>query len=169
MTARHLIAVTTIVLLGAGFVSGHPHFSKTLSAKTQTHDIELSYFTLPYNEANLSQVNEGFVFITGGATLNIKKGSVTNNGHTFGPGEYLIRARANSLDSWDLIMVSKADAGAQGSDMTKAVKLTTTTHTDTAEGGHLTLDITGGHGENDGKMVVWVWFCLLYTSDAADE
>lgn len=158
MNSRHLIAVTAIVLLGAGFVSGHPHFSKTLSAKTQTHDVELSYFTLPYNEANLSQVNEGFVFITGGAQLNIKKGSLTNNGHTFGPGEYLIRARANSLDNWDLIMVAKADAGEQGGDMSKAVKLSTETMTDAAEGSHLSLDITGGHGEDDGKMVLWVWF-----------
>ena len=158
MKAKHFVAVTAVVLLGFGLVFGHPHFSKTVSAKTQTHEVELSYFTLPYNEARLSQIAEGYVFITGGATLSIKKGTLSNSGHSFGPGEYALRARANSVDSWDLLLVAKADAGEDGNDMSKAVKLETKTITGTAEGHHLTLDMTGGHGEDDGKLVVWVWF-----------
>jgi len=158
MRMRTFFAMATIALAAGGLALAHPHFSKTVSAKNQTTEVQLSYFTLPYNEANLAQVTPGYVFVTGGAQLTIAKGTISSNGHEFGPGEYVLRARAKTVDDWELIMVSKADAGEQGQDMSKAVTVASTTHTDTAEGSHLTLDITGGHGETDGKMVIWVWF-----------
>jgi hypothetical protein len=74
-------------------------------------------------------------------------------------GNYLLRAKAKSADEWTLILVPEAEAGdPQKPDLSKGIGLDTKSFSKQSELYHLDLNLTGGHGETDGKLLVTVSF-----------
>jgi hypothetical protein len=153
--------LAVLCVVAGAMVMGHPHFVKTLEAKAQgAPTLKLAYFTVPFNEANLSQVTQGFIFPTGGAAMTITGGSLKQGSQELGEGEWVLRARAKSLDDWDVLAIRKEDAGSnQGQpDTSKAIVLQAKTATGQSASDHLLLDIHGGHGETDGKTLFSIYF-----------
>ena len=150
---KRIMLLVVAGLLGQMLV-GHPHFRKTIKADMRGKELTLQFTTYPYNEAHLSQVTDGFVFHCGRATLTTNA-AATNGASQIPAGEYAVRAQANSVDDWNFILVPAADVG-DGSnvDVTKGIKLETTTHTGQPSSHHLHLDLNSGHGPTDGKLVL---------------
>ncbi len=151
-----LTAVLVVLLVGA--LTAHPHFNKTVSASVKGLDLKLIYYTLPYNAKHLEGIKEGFVFHCGRAEL-VVTGDMTIGSTKVAPGNYLLRAKARSADDWTLVLIPKADAGDPGNpDVSKGITVESKSLTGQAELSHLDLNLSGGHGATDGKLVLSVGF-----------
>jgi hypothetical protein len=121
-------------------------------------ELKLTYFTLPYNSKHLEGIKEGFVFHCGRAKLNIA-GEMTVGSAKLAAGTYLLRAKAKSADEWTLVLIPEAQAGdPQNPDISKGIALETRSYTKQTDLHHLDLNLTGGHGDTDGKLLVIVAF-----------
>ena len=149
------VICTACLMLISGLLIAHPHFTKTVTAELEGAALELRYTTYPYNEDRLSAVQEGFVFHCGRATLTVE-GEVSAGGRAIPAGEYAVRAQAKSLDDWTLMLIPGADA--QGSDLSNAIRLESTTSKGLPAAHHLDLDLYSGHGATEGKMILSVSF-----------
>lgn len=161
MKKRRLVfGILAVALLLVGLVIAHPHFSKSVSAETQQLSVTVSHFTVPYNPAHLADVTSGFVFHCGRAKVSVGKGALKSGGRTLGAGNYLLRARARSVDDWTLILVPEAEAGADPNnpDLSNGIELRTITKNGQPVTDHLTLDLHGGSGDTDGKLILSVAF-----------
>lgn len=157
-TLTFTVSAICAVLVSAAFLPSHPHFRKSITAKLPAGlEVKLEYTTLPWNPAHLSEVKDGFVFHCGNATVEL--GANVKNGSSDIPaGKYLLRTRAKDVDHWIFFLVPQPPDRTTPPDMSKAIELPTgTSRTDTSHG-HLTLDLTPGDGDNDGKAVfVLAW------------
>ncbi|MGW8181969.1 MAG: hypothetical protein ACWGQW_24845, partial [bacterium] len=151
---------TFLILIVSGLlltlVMGHPHFRKTVNADMRGKEITLTFTTYPFNEAHLSQVQEGFVFHCGTASLTFSA-DASSGPQAIPAGEYFLRARATTLDNWTLILVPAA--GVENSyelDVSNGIRLECSTLTGQPLSHHLALDLNSGHGDSDGKMVLSV-------------
>ena len=158
MKKINMLTVSLMVVCLAGTMIAHPHFNKTVTASVKGLELKLTYFTLPYNAKHLEGIKEGFVFHCGRAKLNVA-GEMTVGSAKLGAGSYLLRAKAKSADEWTLILVPEAEAGdPQKPDLSKAIALDTKSFSKQSELHHLDLNLTGGHGDTDGKLLVTVSF-----------
>ena len=158
MKKRMALAASLVLVCVAGTMVAHPHFNKTVTAAVKGLELKLTYFTLPYNAKHLEDIQEGFVFHCGRAKLNVV-GDMTVGSARLGTGTYLLRAKANSADEWTLVLIPEAQAGdPQNPDMTKGIALETKTFTNQSELHHLDLNLTGGYGDTDGKLLLIVSF-----------
>jgi hypothetical protein len=154
---KRVLLLVVVIFLSASFPLAHPHFTKTVSGELQGNQLTLRFTTYPYNEEHLAQVEKGFIFHCGRATLTLA-GNVKSGGRTIDAGEYLVRAQANSVDSWTLILVPKSPVGSANLDVSSGIKLQTTTLTGLPSSHHLDLNLYSGHGSTDGKLIVSVAF-----------
>jgi len=158
MKKRTGLAASLLLLCLAGTMVAHPHFNKTVTAAVKGLELKLSYFTLPYNAKHLEGIKEGFVFHCGRAKLNVA-GELTVGSNKVAAGTYLLRAKAKSADEWTLVLIPEAQAGdAQNPDISKGIALETRSFTEQSQLHHLDLNLTAGHGNTDGKLLVTVTF-----------
>ncbi len=153
------VSISIALLLAlAGGVLAHPHFNKSVEISMTGLDLKLSYFTLPYNPERLEGIKEGFVFHCGNAALTVT-GEIMVGGKKLLEGRYFVRAKAVSADEWTLILIPEAEAGdPKNPDVSKGIAMETKSYTDQAELHHLDLNLAGGHGSTDGKLLVTVAF-----------
>jgi len=158
MKKRTVLAASLLLVCLAGTMVAHPHFNKTVTAAVKGLELKLTYYTLPYNPKHLEGIKEGFVFHCGRAKLNVA-GEITVGSSKLAPGAYLLRAKAKSADEWTLVLIPEAQAGdPQNPDVSKGIALETRSFTKQSELHHLDLNLTGGHGDTDGKLLVTVAF-----------
>jgi hypothetical protein len=158
MIKRTPLAASLLLVCLAGTMVAHPHFNKTVTAAVKGLELKLSYYTLPHNPKHLEGIKEGFVFHCGRAKLNVA-GEITVGSSKLAPGAYLLRAKAKSADEWTLVLIPEAQAGdPQNPDISKGIALETKSFTKQSELHHLDLNLTGGHGDTDGKLLVTVAF-----------
>ena len=158
MKKRAVLVASLLLVCLAGTMVAHPHFNKSVTAAVKGLELKLSYFTLPYNAKHLEGIKEGFVFHCGRAKLNVA-GEITVGSTKLGAGTYLLRAKAKSAHEWTLVLIPEAQAGdPQNPDITKGTALETKSFTKQSELHHLDLNLTGGHGDTDGKLLVSVAF-----------
>jgi len=158
MKRRIVFAASVLSVCIASTVMAHPHFNKSVTAAVKGLELKLSYFTLPYNAKHLEGIKEGFVFHCGRAKLNVA-GEITAGSTKLGAGTYFLRAKARSADEWTLVLIPEAQAGdPQNPDISKGIALETKSFTKQSELHHLDLNLTGGHGDTDGKLLVSVAF-----------
>jgi hypothetical protein len=151
-------AASLLLVCVAGTMVAHPHFNKTVTAAVKGLELKLTYFTLPYNAKHLEDIKDGFVFHCGRAKLNVA-GEMTVGSTKLAAGSYLLRAKAKSADEWTLVLIPEAQAGdPQNPDISKGISLDTKTLTKQSELHHLDLNLTGGHGDTDGKLLLTVSF-----------
>ena len=146
-----LLTLTALVL-------SHPHIRKTVGASAEGVQLKLSYFTLPYNAEHMANVKEGFVFHCGRATLEIS-GAVESAGVKVSSGQYDLRAKAVTADKWTLLLIPKALEGSgdqQGS--SREIPLESRSAKGPHPAHHLNLDLTSGHGDTHGKLILSVAF-----------
>jgi len=158
MKKKTVLAASLLLVCLAGTMLAHPHFNKTVTAAVKGLELKLTYFTLPYNAKHLEGIKEGFVFHCGRAKLNIA-GEMTVENTKVAAGSYLLRAKAKSADEWTLVLIPEAQAGdPQNPDMTKGIALETKSFANQSEIHHLDLNLTGGQGDTDGKLLLTVSF-----------
>jgi hypothetical protein len=158
MKKRTALGASLLLVSLAGTMLAHPHFNKTVTAAVKGLELKLTYFTLPYNAKHLEGIKEGFVFHCGRAKLNVA-GEMTVGSTKVAAGTYLLRAKAKSADEWTLVLIPEAQAGdPQNPDISKAIALETKSFTKQSELHHLDLNLTGGQGDTDGKLLVTVSF-----------
>lgn len=145
------LSVAFLVTLSA-LVLSHPHIRKTVGASAQDVQLKLSYFTLPYNAEHMADVKEGFVFHCGRATLEIS-GTVESAGVKVSTGQYDLRAKAVTADKWTLLLVPKAPEGSG-----REIPLESRSAKGQQQAHHLNLDLTSGHGDTHGKLILSVAF-----------
>ena len=149
---RLVLFAAILAVSAAAVVNAHPHFRKSVVAKLPDLEIKLEYITYPWNPSHLSDVKDGFIFNCGNATVEFSK-PVTAGGKEIAAGRYLLRARAKDVDSWTFLLVTPPPDRSTPPDMTKAIDLVTKTLTGRPVNDHLSLDISPGHGETEGKAL----------------
>ncbi len=150
--AKLILFTVVLVVLAAALVNAHPHFRKAVVAKLPDLEIRLEYITYPWNPSHLSEVKEGFIFSCGNATVELSR-PVSDGTKEIAAGKYLLRARAKDVDHWTLLLVPPPPDRNTPPDMAKAIELETKTLTGRPVNDHLSLDISPGHGETDGKAL----------------
>jgi len=155
-----IIGTLTFVVLGATLLA-HPHFRKTVTAKLGTVDATIVYQTVPSNEMHAHNAKVG-AFTTPRAPKLTLSGELKAGDITIPAGEYTIGVIKNSESDWTMALYPGALARGTEPDMSKVIKLDSmfTTSHGTAE--HLTIDITPGHGKQEGKAVLLLQFGTLY-------
>jgi hypothetical protein len=158
MKKKTALAVSWLLVCLASMMVAHPHFNKTVTAAVKGLELKLTYYTLPYNPKHLEGIKEGFVFHCGRAKLNVA-GEMAVGSTKLGAGSYHLRAKAKSADEWTLVLIPEAQAGdPQNPDISKGIALDTKSFAKQSELHHLDLNLTGGHGDSDGKLLVTVSF-----------
>ena len=158
MKQRLVLTVGLLLACLAGTMVAHPHFNKTVTAAVKGLELKLTYYTLPYNAKHLEGIKEGFVFHCGRAKLNVA-GEMTVGSTKLGAGSYHVRAKARSADKWTLVLIPEAQAGdPQNPDISKGIAVETKSFAKQSELHHLDLNLTGGHGDSDGKLLLTVSF-----------
>ena len=154
---RKAVPIVVAVLLAATLIA-HPHFTKTVAAKTPEGEISLSFMTYPYSDDHLAQVSEGFVFHCGRAKLT-STAALSAAGQPIPAGDYLVRAVANSVDDWTLILIpAEGMENSNSADLSKGMRLSSRTQTGLPSSHHLDVDLYSGHDETDGKLILAVSF-----------
>ena len=118
----------------------------------------MSYFTLPYNAEHLADIKEGFVFHCGRATLEIS-GTVESAGVKVSTGQYDLRAKAVTADKWTLLLIPRPPRAPEASRAQAAKSLSRSRSAmGDHQAHHLNLDLTSGHGDTHGKLILSVAF-----------
>jgi hypothetical protein len=158
MTKTPARATLSIVLMTTGTLLAHPHFVKTVAVSMNGFEMNVQYTTYPYNAAHLKEVSEGFVFHCGRAKLTLR-GEVTSSGKRVVGGTYRLRAQAQSVDDWTLILLPETDTGnEQNPAVGKGIALETKTLVGQPSIAHLEINLISGHGPTDGKLILSVSF-----------
>ena len=151
------LSVAFLFTLSA-LVQSHPHIRKTVGASAEGVQLKLSYFTLPYNAEHMADVKAGFVFHCGRATLEIS-GAVESAGVKVSTGQYDLRAKAVTADKWTLLLIPKAPEGSGGQPgSSREIPLESRSAKGQLQAHHLNLDLTSGHGDTHGKLILSVAF-----------
>ena len=159
-----VIGPLTFVALGATLLA-HPHFTKTVTAKLGTVDVTINYQTVPSNEMHAQNAKVG-AFTTPRAPKLTLSAEIKAGAITLPAGVYTIGVIKNGDNDWTMALYPGALARGTEPDMSKVIKLDSqfTTSHGTAE--HMTIDITPGHGKQDGKAVLLLHFGTLYLTGA---
>lgn len=158
MKKRMLFTASIVTLVAVASVVGHPHFRKTVSASVKGLDLKVQYSTVPYNPVHLKDVKDGFLFHCGRAKVTVE-GEMSSGGQKISAGSYLLRAQAKSVDDWTFYLIPEASAGDPNKpDVSKGIALETQSLTGQPNIAHLDVNLTGGHGPTDGKLVLSVAF-----------
>jgi hypothetical protein len=160
------IAVVTLisVFLGATLMA-HPHFRKTVTVKLGNVDATLTYQTVPSNEMHAQKAKVG-TFITPRAPRLTLSGELKAGTVTIPAGEYTIGAIKNSDSDWTMALYPGQVARGTEPDMSKMIKLDSMFSTTQGTAEHMSIDITPGHGKQDGKAVLVLHFGTLYLAGA---
>ncbi len=162
-----LFTACFVLLLGLT-ASAYPHFRKTVIARISDTEIKLEFTTYPWNPAHLSEVKEGFLFHCGNALLETSK-PVKVGTMEIPAGKYQLRARAKDLSNWTFLLIPSPPDRNTPPDMTKAIELKTRTLTGRQTNDHLSLDVSPGHGDTDGKaLIVLSWGDRQLEGELAD-
>jgi hypothetical protein len=150
----------TFAILGATLLA-HPHFRKTVTAKIGTVDVTVAYQTVPSNEIHAQNAKVG-AFTTPRAPKLTLSGELKAGAVTLPAGDYTIGVIKNGDNDWTMALYPGVLARGTEPDMSKIIKLDSmfTTSHGTAE--HMTIDITPGHGKQEGKAVLLLQFGTLY-------
>jgi hypothetical protein len=157
---RLAIGTMTFAFLGATLLA-HPHFRKTVTAKLGTVDVTVAYQTVPSNEMHAQNAKVG-AFTTPRAPILTLSAELKAGAITLPAGDYTIGVIKNSDKDWTMALSPGKLARGTEPDMSKIIKLDSmfTTSHGTAE--HMTIDITPGHGKQEGKAVLLLQFGTLY-------
>lgn len=151
------LSVTLLCAL-TGLLVAHPHIRKTVGASTKGAQLKLSYFTIPYNAEHMANIKKGFIFHCGRATLEIS-GEIESAGVKISTGQYDIRAKAITADKWTLLLIPKSSEGSEGQQgPNQEISLESQSAKGHHQAAHLNLDLTSGHGDTDGKLILSVAF-----------
>jgi hypothetical protein len=162
-----LLTASSVLFLGL-MASAHPHFRKTVIARISDTEIKLEFTTYPWNPAHLSEVKGGFLFHCGNALLETNK--PVKVGTTEIPaGKYQLRARAKDLSNWTFLLIPAPPDRNTPPDMAKAIELKTLALSGRQMSDHLSLDVSPGHGDTDGKaLLVLSWGDRQLQGELAD-
>ena len=157
---RLAIGTLTFVVLGSTLLA-HPHFRKTVSAKLGTVDVTVAYQTVPSNEMHAQNAKVGAFTTPRAPTLTLsaelKAGAIT-----LPAGEYTIGVIKNSDKDWTMALYPGKLARGTEPDASKIIKLDSQFTDAHGTSEHMTIDITPGHGKQDGKAVLLLHFGKLY-------
>ena len=155
-----IIGTMTVAFLSATLLA-HPHFKKTVTAKLGTVDVAVAYQTVPSNEMHAQKAKVG-AFTTPRAPILTLSGELKAGPITLPAGDYTIGVIKNGDNDWTMALYPGALARGTEPDMSKIIKLDSqfTTSHGTAE--HMAIDITPGHGKQEGKAVLLLQFGTLY-------
>ena len=157
---RLTIGTIMFAILGATLLA-HPHFRKTVTAKLGTVDVTVAYQTVPSNEIHAQNAKVG-AFTTPRAPKLTLSGELKAGAVTLPAGDYTIGVIKNGDNDWTMALYPGVLARGTEPDMSKVIKLDSmfTTSHGTAE--HMKIDITPGHGKQEGKAVLLLQFGTLY-------
>ena len=157
---RLTIGTMTFVFLGATLLA-HPHFKKTVTAKLGTVDVTVVYQTVPSNEMHAQNAKVGAFTTPRAPTLTLsaelKAGAIT-----LPAGEYTIGGIKNSDKDWTMALYPGKLARGTEPDASKIIKLDSQFTDAHGTSEHMTIDITPGHGKQEGKAVLLLHFGTLY-------
>ncbi|MCI0417997.1 MAG: hypothetical protein L0387_20405 [Acidobacteria bacterium] len=162
---KTLVTGTLMLVFTAAALVAHPHFRKTVTAKLGNVEAAIAYQTVPSNEVHAQNAKAG-TFITPRAPRLTLSGELKAGTVTLSAGEYTIGVIKNSDKDWTMALYPGQLARGTEPDMSKMIKLDSlfsTTH-GTAE--HMLIDITPGHGKQQGKAVLLLHFGTLYLAGA---
>ena len=157
---RLAIGTMMFAFLGATLLA-HPHFRKTVTAKLGTVDVSITYQTVPSNEMHAQNAKVG-AFTTPRAPILTLSGELKAGAATLPAGEYTIGVIKNSDKDWTLALSPGKLARGAEPDMAKIIKLDSQFTNAHGTSEHMTIDITPGHGKQDGKAVLLLHFGTLY-------
>jgi hypothetical protein len=153
---KRIVFILPVAFMFLGSSLAHPHFKKSVSADMKGKAIRLEFTTYPYNEAHLSQVQSGFVFHCGRATLTTTA-DASCGGQTIPAGRYILRAQAKSIDDWTLVLLPAEETeNSYNVDISSGIRLKSSTLTGQPSSHHLALDLNSGHGQTDGMLILSV-------------
>ena len=161
---RLVIGTLALVVLHATLLA-HPHFRKTVSTKLGTVDVTVAYQTVPSNELHAQKAKVG-AFTTPRAPTLTLSGELKAGGLTLPAGEYTIGVIKNGENDWTMALYPGRLARGTEPDMSKIIKLESLFTNSHGTSEHLTVDITPGHGKQEGKAVLLLHFGTLYLAGA---
>ncbi len=150
-----------LILVGAAFVTAHPHFNKKVTAQLPGGvEASISYQTVPANEEHTRNAEVGS-FVTPRSPRLALSGELKVGSITIPAGESIIGVVKNSADDWTLALYPGQLGRGQELDSSKLIKLDSmfSRTEDLIE--HLTIDISPGHGRLEGKAVLTINFGTL--------
>jgi hypothetical protein len=157
---RLVIGTLALAVLGSTLLA-HPHFRKTVTAKLGTVDVTVAYQTVPSNELHAQNAKVG-AFTTPRAPKLTLSAELKAGAITLPAGEYTIGVIKNSDKDWTMALYPGALARGTEPDASKIIKLDSQFTTAHGTSEHMTIDITPGHGKQEGKAVLLLHFGTLY-------
>jgi hypothetical protein len=150
-----------LILVGAAFVTAHPHFNKKVTAQLPGGvEASISYQTVPANEEH-TRIAEVGSFLTPRAPRLALSGELKVGSVTIPAGESIIGVVKNGPEDWTLALYPGQLGRGQELDSSKLIKLDSLFSKTADPTGHLTIDITPGHGRHEGKAVLTISFGTL--------
>jgi hypothetical protein len=160
---RFITGTLTFVFMGVALLA-HPHFKKTVTAKIGSVDATIAYQTVPSNEMHTQNAKVGS-FMTPRAQLTLS-GELKAGAVSLPAGEYTIGAIKNGDKEWTMALYPGRLARGTEPDMSKMIKLDSLFSSTHGQAEHMSVDITPGHGKQDGKAVLVLHFGTLYLAGA---
>ena len=157
---RLAIGTMLFAFLGASLLA-HPHFRKTVTAKLGTVDVSVAYQTVPSNEMHAQNAKVG-AFTTPRAPILTLSAELKAGAITLPAGEYTIGVIKHGDKDWTMALYPGKLARGTEPDPSKIVKLDSQFATDHGTSEHMMIDITPGHGKQEGKAVLLLHFGTLY-------
>ncbi len=88
----------------AAVATAHPHVVRRIQVPLESGQMEVRYFTVPFNAAHIDKVPEGMFWHLGFATLSVK-GNVATGGRPVVAGKYHLFAHAEKDRNWSLVII----------------------------------------------------------------
>jgi hypothetical protein len=158
---KRLASRTLILIFMGATLMAHPHFRKTVAVKLGTVDATVSYQTVPSNEMHAQNAKVG-AFVTPGRPRLTLSGELKAGASALPAGEYTIGVIKNSDKDWTMVLYPGQLARGAEPDMSKVIKLDSVFSTTHGAAEHLLVDISPGHGKQDGKAILVLHFGNLY-------
>jgi len=150
-----------VILVGATFVIAHPHFNKKVTAQLPGGvEASITYQTVPANEEHTRNAEVGS-FVTPRSPLLTLSGELNVGSITIPAGELIIGVVKNGPEDWTLALYPGQIGRGQAPESSKLIKLDSMYWKTEEVIEHLTIDITPGHGQHEGKAVLTIHFGTL--------
>jgi hypothetical protein len=154
-------SVLALVLGCASVASAHPHFNKTLTVTLGTVEATITYNTTPSNETHAQTAAVGS-FVTPRRPILKLSGELNTGTVTLPAGEYTIGVIKVSEKDWVLALYPGRIGRGETPDVAKAIKLDSQFSTAAGTAEHMLIDVTPGHGKQEGKAVLTLHFGTLF-------
>jgi len=165
MATRHLLSTAAVLAVGT-IASGHPHFDKTVTAKLPNGvEATIIYNTTPANELRAAETKPG-VFVTPRRPLLKLSGELKAGAVTLAAGEYTIGVIKNSDKDWTMALYKGTLARGETADPAKVIKLESVYSASAGTAEHMLVDITPGHGKQEGRAVLTLHFGSMFLAGA---